>query len=351
MLTNRSFAGVGKCRSLAGSPARPALADENGRWKNRASRDTFGKHVQAPSWRICESRRTKSNLRRGQCEIHHRRTNRHAGAYGHLAWHVAVVTPRNIGRCAGHVHRHIWALIAVCCGNCRRNAEQQRYADQQTDNFLANSSSHYTRKKGVQSKTSLYYCSALAANVALDLPMTSSLDIPILETERLILRGHTRGDFAAYAAMWADPAFAQFSGGTPLSEEDAWARFLRPFGHWHLLSFGFWAIEEKLSRRFVGDVGFAEHQREIDPSLKGIPEIGWALAVHAQGKGYATEAARAAIQWGDKRLGPVRTACTIHPANLASVRVAEKCGYRETTRTLHKENPSIVYFREPQCSV
>ena len=149
--------------------------------------------------------------------------------------------------------------------------------------------------------------------------MNSTLDIPTLETERLILRGHTTADFAAYAAMWADPAFVKFSGGTPLSEEDAWARFLRPLGHWHLLGFGFWAIEEKLSHRFIGDVGFAEHRREIEPSLKGIPEIGWAIAVHAQGNGYATEAARAAIRWGDTRFGPVRTACTIHPANLASV--------------------------------
>src|SRR5579871_359596 len=164
--------------------------------------------------------------------------------------------------------------------------------------------------------------------------MTSSLDIPVLETERLILRGHTRADFASYAVMWADPAFVQFSGGTPLSKEDAWARFLRPLGHWHLLEFGFWAIEEKLSRRFVGDVGVAEHQREIEPSLQGIPEIGWALVVHAQGKGYATEAARAAVQCGDMRFGRVRTACTIHPTNLASVRVAEKCGHQEASRTV-----------------
>jgi RimJ/RimL family protein N-acetyltransferase len=113
------------------------------------------------------------------------------------------------------------------------------------------------------------------------------------------------------------------------------------------LGFGFWAIEEKLSHRFIGDVGFAEHQREIEPSLKGIPEVGWALAVQAQGKGYAIEAARAAVQWGEIRFGRVRTACTIHPANHKSVRIAEKCGYREAARTVHKGNPSIVFFRDP----
>src|SRR5205807_7692335 len=109
--------------------------------------------------------------------------------------------------------------------------------------------------------------------------------------------------FPLYAAMWADPAFVQFSGGAPLSEEDSWARFLKPPGHWHLLGFGFWAIEEKATRRFVGDVGFADQHRGIEPSLRGIPEIGWALAVQAQAKGHATEAALAAIEWGNSHFG------------------------------------------------
>jgi RimJ/RimL family protein N-acetyltransferase len=113
------------------------------------------------------------------------------------------------------------------------------------------------------------------------------------------------------------------------------------------LGFGFWAIEEKLTGRFIGDVGFAEHQRSIAPSLKGIPEIGWALAAHAQGKGCATEAAHAAIRWGEARFGRARTACTIHPENLASIRIAEKCGYQEAVRTVHEGNPSIVFFRDP----
>jgi RimJ/RimL family protein N-acetyltransferase len=181
--------------------------------------------------------------------------------------------------------------------------------------------------------------------------MIGIVDIPALETERLLLRGHTLADFPAYAAMWTDPAFVQFSGGTPLSEEDAWARFLKPPGHWHLLGFGFWAIEEKATRRFVGDVGFADQHRGIEPSLKDIPEIGWALAMQAQAKGYATEAALAAIEWGETHFGRGRTACTIHPDNLASINVAEKCGYREAARTVHKGSPTIVFFREPGAGV
>ena len=96
----------------------------------------------------------------------------------------------------------------------------------------------------------------------------------------------------------------------------------------------------------MGEGGFADFRREIDPSLDGTPEIGWILAPESQGKGYATEAARAAISWGEKHFGPVRTACIIAPENEASVRVAERCGYREFRRTTYKGNPTVMFVRE-----
>jgi RimJ/RimL family protein N-acetyltransferase len=52
-------------------------------------------------------------------------------------------------------------------------------------------------------------------------------DVPVVETERLILRGHTLDDFPAFAAMWADPAVTRFIGGAPLSQEESWGKFLR----------------------------------------------------------------------------------------------------------------------------
>lgn len=175
--------------------------------------------------------------------------------------------------------------------------------------------------------------------------MTFRGGIPILETDRLVMRATTVGDFPAYAAMWGDANFVQFSGGTPLSEEDAWQKFLRYPGHWQLLGFGLWAVEEKLSRRFIGEVGFADQHRDIEPSIKGIPEVGWAIAPPVQGKGYAVESVQAAIQWGGTFFGHVRTACTIHPDNLASIRVAEKCGFREAARTTHKGNATVLFYR------
>lgn len=171
------------------------------------------------------------------------------------------------------------------------------------------------------------------------------MEVPILQTKRLTMRGHRLDDFADCAAMWAHPVVTRYIGGKPLSEEEAWARLLRYAGHWALMGFGYWAIEERETGHFVGELGFANYKRDIEPSLKGTPELGWALASKAHGKGYATEAVGAAVAWGEAHFGLARTVCLIHPENLASIRVAEKCGYKEFQRTTYKGHPTIVFAR------
>jgi len=172
-------------------------------------------------------------------------------------------------------------------------------------------------------------------------------DVPVIETERLRLRHHRIEDFADCSAMWADPAVTRYLGRDPLTAEEVWARLLRYVGHWALLGFGFWAVEEKESGRFVGDLGFMDFKRDLEPSLDGVPEIGWILASHAHGKGYATEAVRAAVAWGEVRFGSARTACIINPENLPSIRVAEKCGYQEALLTVYHGHPVVLFFRCP----
>ena len=147
--------------------------------------------------------------------------------------------------------------------------------------------------------------------------------------------------------MWGDPAVTRFIGGRPFTREEVWSRILRYAGHWLWLNYGFWAVEEKDTEKFVGEAGFGDFQRQIEPSLQDIPEIGWVLAPHAQGKGYATEAVSAVVTWGEQRFGLVRTACIIDPGNGGSIRVAEKCGYREWRRTQYHGQPTILFERRP----
>jgi RimJ/RimL family protein N-acetyltransferase len=170
--------------------------------------------------------------------------------------------------------------------------------------------------------------------------------VPVLETERLKLRGHRLEDFPASSAMWTDPIVTRYFGRS-FTEEETWTRFLRYFGHWTVLGFGYWLVEEPATGNFVGEVGFADYKRDIETSIDLAPEIGWALAAESHGKGYATEAVRAIVRWGELHFGQTQTTCIINPENLPSIRVAEKCGYREFERTMYKGSPSIVFVREP----
>jgi RimJ/RimL family protein N-acetyltransferase len=167
---------------------------------------------------------------------------------------------------------------------------------------------------------------------------------PTIETERLILRAYRIEDFPHAAAAWADTEVVRYIG-RPSTEEESWARFLRNSALWAMLGYGYWAATERGTGRFVGDVGFADFKREIEPSLKEVPEIGWVLARWSHGRGYATEAAQGALRWLENALGQQRTVCIIHEQNRASLRVAEKCGYREFARTQYKGTPVVMLER------
>jgi RimJ/RimL family protein N-acetyltransferase len=171
---------------------------------------------------------------------------------------------------------------------------------------------------------------------------------PTLETARLRLRAHRLEDFTACAALWADPIVTRYIGGTPLSAEDSWARLLRYAGHWELLGFGYWVAEEKSTGAFLGELGFAELKRDLDPPLDGIPEAGWVFSPAAHGNAYAREALQAILEWADRHFAATRTACIIHPENAASIRLAQKCGYKEAMHTTYKGKPTVLFFRGRQ---
>lgn len=166
-----------------------------------------------------------------------------------------------------------------------------------------------------------------------------------IDTERLTLRVPRLEDFGDSVAMWGDPEVTRYITGKPFSREEVWARFLRYIGHWSVMGFGFWVVRERVSGRLVGEVGMADFKRDIQPSLDGIPETGWALAPWAHHQGFATEAVRAALKWGETHFESERTVCLINPENRASIRVAEKCGYRESRRSTYKGHPTIVFER------
>jgi len=177
-----------------------------------------------------------------------------------------------------------------------------------------------------------------------NLPFTAET-VPVIETARLLLRRHQTGDFAACAAMWGDPAIARSIGGKPFTHEEVWARILRYVGHWTLMGYGFWAIEEKASGDFIGESGFANFKRDLDPPLDDGPETGWALRTASHGKGYGEEALRAVLAWGDAHFGGANVYCLIDAENEVSIRLAEKCGFRRERAANYKDMSGAIYVR------
>lgn len=167
----------------------------------------------------------------------------------------------------------------------------------------------------------------------------------MIETERLLLRPHVLADFEDSMAMWSHPDTVRFITGTPATEEESWQRFMRYGGFWGLLGFGVFAVFERASGHFVGEVGLADFKRGLGPSFDGVPEAAWVMAPVAHGKGYAVEAARAAHAWIAAERGASRTVCIISPDNAPSLRVAERLGYAEFGRAEYKGNTVAMFER------
>lgn len=142
---------------------------------------------------------------------------------------------------------------------------------------------------------------------------------PMLETERLLLRLPQASDFAAYAAMHEDAETMRFIGGVA-PRAAAWRKFLQMPGAWAIQGFAMFAVVEKSTGDWLGNLG--PWQPEGWPGT----EIGWAFTRGAQGKGYATEAGRAAVDWAFEQLGWTEVIHSIHPDNRASQELARRLG-------------------------
>jgi hypothetical protein len=152
---------------------------------------------------------------------------------------------------------------------------------------LTSLASHYANSPSLASAIIIRRCwHLLSLHIRLNcLPMPfpnpRPLDVPIIETERLKLRGHTIEDASNVTALWSNADVTRYIGGKPHTAEECWARLLRYAGHWSLLGFGYWAVEEKAAGEFVGEVGFSNSKREIEPPL-GAVEVGVSGQKHCQ---------------------------------------------------------------------
>lgn len=148
-----------------------------------------------------------------------------------------------------------------------------------------------------------------------------SISAPVLETERLILRLPQIADFDGYAELVGDEEAARHIGGH-MPRAAAWRKFLQMPGAWAVQGFGMFSIVEKDSGEWLGQLGPWKPE--------GWPgnEIGWAFRRGTWGKGYASEAAIAAVDWAFANLGWSDVIHCIHPHNTASQALAARLGSR-----------------------
>lgn len=177
------------------------------------------------------------------------------------------------------------------------------------------------------------------SGAAADMAARLATCLPRLETPRLILRAATTADFAVFRDFYAGPR-AHFVGG-PLTPELGWRMLAMEIGHWSLKGFGRFIVEEKTSGAAVGLVG------PFEPYGWPEPELGWDLFDGHEGKGYATEAARASRDYAYGTLGWQTAISLVKPANIASARVCERLGCVLESTFTHERHGQMQVWRHP----
>ncbi len=164
-------------------------------------------------------------------------------------------------------------------------------------------------------------------------------ETPRLETPRLILRGWRESDFEPFAAMAADPAIARFTtfNGQPQTRDEAWRTIATMAGQWSLRGYSMFALEAMASGDFVGRAGV------WSPEGWHGYELGWTVTRAHQGRGYATEAVRACIDWGFAQFPVDALDSLIAPDNPASEAVARKLGQAPRADTIHAGRPHRIW--------
>lgn len=165
-----------------------------------------------------------------------------------------------------------------------------------------------------------------------------SVSVPVVRTERLILREPRVADLDAVAAFAASPR-ADFVGG-PMTRFESWRNILMICGHWVTRGYGYWTVEEQATGRVVGRIGVHNHEEKWPE-----PELGWQVFDGFEGKGYAYEAAMAArAQAGRMGLGPLIS--LVAPENLRSRQLAQRMG-AVVEREITLLDKQVLMYRHP----
>ena len=165
------------------------------------------------------------------------------------------------------------------------------------------------------------------------------MNIPVLETERLLLRGFCETDLDDVAAIFSDEQVTRHLVLTakPVDKEGSHSIIVRALDQWRSQGFGPWAAEERSTGSVIGRIGLNY--------LEGWPagEVGWTLGRNWWGQGYATEGARAAMKYAFEILSWTDIVSVIHPKNTRSIAVAARLGH-ELRHTWERDGIELLIY-------
>lgn len=141
-----------------------------------------------------------------------------------------------------------------------------------------------------------------------------------LETPRLILRELTVNDANSFYQLNLNPEVIKYTGDPPFASVEESKEFLLHYKEYQNHGFGRWAVITKENNQFIGWCGLKYHK-------EGYVDLGFRFFQDKWGKGYATESAKACINYAQSSLNLPELIGRVMPSNIASVRVLEKLGF------------------------
>ncbi|SFR09608.1 GNAT family N-acetyltransferase [Poseidonocella sedimentorum] len=162
-----------------------------------------------------------------------------------------------------------------------------------------------------------------------------SVSIPVLETQRLILRGPEPGDYPDFKATFSSYR-SRFMGG-PLNAYEAWMLYAAEIGHWDIRGFGMWMIHDRESDRTLGMAG------GWFPAKWPERELAWIIWPEVAGRGIALEATHACRKHFYETLGWDGAVSYVDPKNLDSIRLAERLGAKRDLEAASVDGHDLCY--------
>ncbi len=149
--------------------------------------------------------------------------------------------------------------------------------------------------------------------------------------------------------MYADPEVVRHAGSsTPRTREESERELRELTSHWEVHGFGSWAVTDRETGDFIGVIEIKYAGAGVEGIEPDEVEIGWTLLHASWGRGLATEAARAAAHHVFERLDVPWLVAYVRPANIPSLRVAEKLGMRDEGEGRAHNGDTVRIFRLPR---